>query len=119
MSALGTTVRVNSENQTLILAGEAVPRRSATESRARSVAYAAAPLRRPLTIVATPVDDPKLIIQGEFAHVSVDITALPRNLVASYRLADGGSSSIAANAYARTQSLSVGSAHTAIIDTYA
>jgi hypothetical protein len=99
MSALETTVRVNSENQTLILAGEAVP-------------------RRPLTIIATPVDDPKLLIQSDFEGVSLNSTALPRNLVASYRI-DRGSAFNAANAYARTQGLSAGSAHTAIIDTYA
>ncbi len=100
MSALETTVRVNSENQTLILAGEAVP-------------------RRPLTIVATPVDEPKLIIQGDFEDLSLDSTALPRNLVASYRVVDRGSAFNAANAYARTQGLSASNAHTAIIDTYA
>jgi hypothetical protein len=99
MSALETTVRVNSENQTLILAGEAVP-------------------RRPLTIIATPVDDPKLIIQGDFEDVSLDLPALSRNLVASYRV-ERGSAFNAANAYARTQGLSASSAHTAIIDTYA
>lgn len=119
MSALETTVRVNSENQTLILAGEAVPRRSATEYGARAFANTASPLRRTLTIVATPVDDPKLIIQGNFDEVSLESTALPRNLVASYRVFDRGSASNAANAYARTQELSVSSGHTAIIDTYA
>jgi hypothetical protein len=99
MSALQTTVRVNSENQTLILAGEAVP-------------------RRPLTLVATPVDDPKLIVQADFVDVR-DSLALSRNLVASYRVVDRGSAFNAANAYARTQGLSVSSGHTAIIDTYA
>jgi hypothetical protein len=100
MSALEITVRVSSENQTLILAGEAVP-------------------RRPLTIVATPVDEPKLIIQGDFEDLSLDSTTLARNLVASYRVADRGSAFNAANAYARTQGLSAGTRHTAIIDTYA
>jgi hypothetical protein len=99
MSALQTTVRVNSENQTLILAGEAVP-------------------RRPLTLVATPVDDPKLIVQADFVDVR-DSLALSRNLVASYRVVDRGSAFNAANAYARTQGLSVSGGHTAIIDTYA
>jgi hypothetical protein len=99
MSALQTTVRVNSENQTLILAGEAVP-------------------RRPLTLVATPVDDPKLIVQADFVDVR-DSLALSRNLVASYRVVDRGGAFNAANAYARTQGLSVSSGHTAIIDTYA
>jgi hypothetical protein len=119
MSALETTVRVNSENQTLILAGEAVPRRSATELAARSFTNTASPSRRPLTLVATPVDDPKLIVQGDFEEVSLDSTALPRHLLASYRVVDRGSAFNAANAYARTQGLSISSAHTAIIDTYA
>lgn len=119
MSALETTVRVNSEIQTLILAGEAVPRRSAAQLGARGFANTASPLRRPLTIVATPVDDPKLIVQGDFEEVSLDSSALPRNLVVSYRVVDRGSAFNAANAYARTQGLSVSSAHTAIIDTYA
>jgi hypothetical protein len=47
MSALEPTVRVNSEKQTLILAGEPVP-------------------RRPLTIVATPVDDPFLLVRRRY-----------------------------------------------------
>jgi hypothetical protein len=106
MSALGTTVRVNSENQTLILAGEAVP-------------------RRPWTVVATPVDDPKLIIQGGFEDFSSESIALPRTLVpshrvvASHRFVERSSAFSAASAYARTQELSVSSAHSAIIDTYA
>jgi hypothetical protein len=102
MSALGTTVRVNSENQTLILAGEPVPRRSLTESNPRGFAYIAAASARPLTVVATPVDDPMLI-----------------DLVPSHRLADRGSAYNAADAYARTQQLAVGNSRTAIIDTYA
>jgi hypothetical protein len=90
MSALETTVRVNSEKQTLILAGEPVP-------------------RRPLTIVATPISDPLLIVQGGSEEPRPELTVLPRSLV--------GSAYSAANAYARTQELN--SARTAIIDTYA
>jgi hypothetical protein len=105
MSALETTVRVNSEKQTLILAGEPVPQR---------FAYGASPSRRPVTLVATPVDDPKLIVQHGF-EVPRDfagfpeLTALPRN----------GGAYNAAVAYARTQQFAVGSSRTAIIDTYA
>ena len=117
MSALETTLRVNSENQTLILAGEAVPRRGAAELSARGFANPTTPLRRPLTLVATPVDEPKLIIQGE--EDVTDSSAPPRSLLAAYRVVERGSAFNAANAYARTQSLSVSSAHTAIIDTYA
>jgi hypothetical protein len=99
MSALETTVRVNSERQTLILAGEPVP-------------------QRPLTLVATPVADPKLIVQSGFQEVGPEFT-LPQSLVQSYGFADGGTAYNAVSAYARTQQLSVASARSAIIDTYA
>jgi hypothetical protein len=108
MSALETTVRVNSERQTLILAGEPVP---------QVFVYGASPSRRPLTLVATPVDDPMLIVQGGFHELSPQPTALPRNLVASF--AERGGAYQAATAYARTQQLLAGSARTVIIDTYA
>jgi hypothetical protein len=100
MSALHTTVRVNSEKQTLILAGEPVPQR---------FAYGGSPSRRPLTVVATPVDDPKLIVQGGFEGFGPELPVLPRN----------GGSNNAAIAYARTQQLAGGRARAAIIDTYA
>lgn len=117
MSALETTVRVNSENQTLILAGEPLPRRSVAESNARGFLYAASS-RHPLTLVATPVDAPLLIVQGDFEDVS-ESTALPRTLLPAARFADRGSAHGAAVAYARTQQLSAGIARSAIIDTYA
>ena len=110
MSALETTVRVNSERQTLILAGEPVPQR---------FACGASPSPRPLTLVATPVDDPMLIAQGGFEELSPELTALPRNLVPSDQFVERGGAYHAATAYARTQQLSLGSARTAIIDTYA
>lgn len=100
MSALDTPVRVSSEKQTLILAGESIP-------------------RRPLTIVATPVDNPSLITQVSSEEFNLGWGVLSRNLVASNRFADCGSAYSAANAYARTQELAVNSARTAIIDTYA
>ena len=101
MSALETTVRVNSEKQTLILAGEPVPRR---------FAYDTTPAQRPLTLVATPVDDPLLISQsGLNSHIG------PADL----SFADRGGAYLAANAYARTQQLFIDSARSAIIDTYA
>jgi hypothetical protein len=96
MSALETIVRVNSERQTLILAGEPVP-------------------RRPLTIVATPIGDPRLIVQSGSEEPRPEL--LPRSLVPSPRFPDRGSAYSAVNAYARTQELN--SARTAIIDTYA
>jgi hypothetical protein len=96
-------VRVSSEKQTLILAGESAPRRGVLAS-VSSFAYIES--QRPLTIIATPVDDPKLL----------ELTSLSRDLVSS---ADRRNSYSAAGAYARTQQLAGGSARRAIIDTYA
>ena len=93
-------MRVNSEKQTLILAGEPVP-------------------RRPLTIVATPVEDPLLIVQGGSEDLSSELTVFPRNSVPSSRFIDRGTVYSPANAYARTQELSMSSTRAAIIDTYA
>jgi len=103
MSALENAVRVGSEKQTLILAGESVPRRSVLAG-ARGFAYIDS--QRPLTIVATPVDDPMLL----------ELTSLSRDLVSP---ADRGNAYSAAEAYARTQELASGRARSAIIDTYA
>jgi hypothetical protein len=110
MSALETTVRVNSEKQTLILAGEPVPQR---------FAYGGSPSQRPLTLVATPVDDPRLIVQGGFEDLGTKLSPLPRNLVPSDRIAEHGNAYSAVTAYARTQQLSAANGRTAIIDTYA
>jgi hypothetical protein len=110
MSALETTVRVNSEKQTLILAGEPEPRR---------FVYNAASLQRPLTVVATPVDDPMLIARSGGADAGSYAIAVPGNLVPSLSFAHrGGSTYKAAHAYARTQQL-FADTRSAIIDTYA
>jgi len=119
MSALETTLRVNSEKQTLILAGEPIPRRSVTESNPRGFAYAATASPRPLALVATPIDDPRLIAQAGFEDVGAGLGALPQNLFPSHRFADRGNAYDAADAYARTQQLALGSSRAAIIDTYA
>jgi hypothetical protein len=100
MSALENAVRVNSEKQTLILAGEPLPRQ-----------------RHPLTIIATPVDEPMLLLQSGREEIGTELTALSRSLFS--RSADRGNYYSAANAYARTQELSGGSLRSAIIDTYA
>jgi len=105
MSALGNAVRVGSEKQTLILAGERIPQRGVVAG-VRSFTYIDS--QRPLTIIATPVDDPMLL----------ELTSLSRDPV-SPRSADRGNSYSAANAYARTQELAGGSPPSAIIDTYA
>jgi hypothetical protein len=57
MSALETAVRVNSEKQTLILAGESVPRQSALESLAGGRVLAYPDSRRPFTIVSISAGD--------------------------------------------------------------
>jgi hypothetical protein len=103
MSALENAVRVNSERQTLILAGEPAPQRTVVSS-ARSLAYIDA--QRPLTVIATPVDDPLLL----------ELTSPSRDLISPV---ERGRSYSAADAYARTQELAGGSARSAIIDTYA
>lgn len=95
-------MRVSSEKQTLILAGEAVPQR---------------PLSRPLTIVATPADVTFLLAQGdELLGSSEDSTLLLPVPAFSFH---GNISYGAADAYARTQALAGGNSRTAIIDTYA
>jgi hypothetical protein len=105
MSALENAVRVSSEKQTLILAGEPAPPRGVVAA-VRTVPYLDS--QRPLTIIATPVDDPMLL----------ELTSLSRDLV-SRLSANRGNSHTAANAYARTQELARGSARSALIDTYA
>jgi hypothetical protein len=102
MSALETTVRVSPEKQTLILAGEVVPRRSPGAS---------AP-SRPLTIVATPADETMLLMRdgdqyqasgSEFIPISRDFSSPPSP----------------ADAYLRTQALSSIRGRTHLVDTYA
>jgi hypothetical protein len=106
-------VRVNSDKQTLILAGEFIPRRDPAAAKR-------------LTIVATRADTTMLLAQGDTAQepsgdaslmtlARADYTTLARSHLDSAR----GSSSSAANAYARTQELSANGRRTAIIDTYA
>jgi hypothetical protein len=121
-------VRVNSDNQTLILAGEAIPRRGLASLSAN--AHALNHGAPPLTIVATPADDTKLLARGDFAGsfsaANVEstsplktLTAYQHSLLRSSPLASRGSSFNAANEYARTQDLSNPGMRTAIIDTYA
>jgi hypothetical protein len=93
-------VRVNSEKQTLILAGEAVPRR---------------PLPRPLTLVATPADVTLLLGQGDELSGSFEGALHPTPAFPSHRNISYG----AAGAYARTQALASGNSRMVIIDTYA
>jgi hypothetical protein len=108
-------VRVNFDKQTLILAGEAIPRRDAASDT------------RPLTIVATRADDTMLLPQKPApgpdeptsASMSLASNEDPKRLArSSYGTARGFSFS-AANEYARTQDFPGKGVRTAIIDTYA
>jgi hypothetical protein len=105
MSALETTVRVSSEKQTLILAGEPVPQRRMSLA-GRSFADPDSQL--PLTVVVTPVDDP----------TALETAAVARNLASAGNMPRGNPRS-AAGAYLRTQELSWNSTRSALIDTYA
>jgi hypothetical protein len=95
---------VSSEKQTLILAGETVPQRDLAG-------------RRPITIVATPVDDPKLLAQG-YAGVA-STSAFSQSLAPSNRWSERSNAYGAASAYARTQGLSESGDRKIIIDAYA
>lgn len=86
-------MRVSSEKQTLILAGEPMPQRG----------------QRPLTLVATPVDSP-MLLSRDFEPTDRGLTAAAPRL---------GNSPNAASAYARTQALSGAHRRTAAIDLYA
>jgi hypothetical protein len=103
---------VNSDKQTLILAGESVPRRDAAGSELR------------LTIVATRADTTLLLAQGDAAQQpsgdeASSMALAPANNSTLSRYSARGSAYSAADAYARTQDLSGHAARRAIIDTYA
>jgi hypothetical protein len=117
---------VNSNNQTLILAGEAIPRRDVGSSSADALGLSGA---RPLTIVATPADDPRLLTQGSYAGNAnaaasestssfITISSYQNTLLRSSTVSRGASFN-AAYAYARTQDLTNSAPRAAIIDTYA
>ena len=120
---------MNSDNQTLILAGEPIPRRAVGISSEN--AFGLSHGDRPLTIVATPADDTRLLTQGDFAGntgaAAADstsrlktLTAYQHSLIRSSHLSSTrGASFHAANEYARTQNLSDHGGRSAIIDTYA
>jgi hypothetical protein len=89
------TMRVNSDNQTLILAGEAIPQRAVGSSSATALAQSTSPVK-----TLTPY-------QNAFLRAA---------FLSSTR---GGASFNAANEYARTQDLSGNGMRAVIIDTYA
>jgi hypothetical protein len=100
MSALETTVRVTPEKQTLILAGEEIPRRN----------FVNASSGRPLTIVATPADETLLLMQDGIDSPGSALIPISPN-----------SAPIAspANAYLRTQAISSRNGRAHLVDTYA
>jgi hypothetical protein len=109
MSALETTVRVSSGKQTLILAGEAIPRRGVSNFAMDSgLLDASSP--RPLTVVATPVEEPMLLIQESDGPAGSALMMHARNPSPSANPAD---------AYVRTQALSSRRTRTPLVDIYA
>jgi hypothetical protein len=115
-------VRVTSDRQTLILAGEMPPRRSgvdrlanaalgrASHDDADSLNSEANPQR--VTFISARVD--AVITQGLYSPSS--LPALPPEVHQAYVISNRGSSAHAANAYARTRDLTN---RTPLIDTYA
>jgi hypothetical protein len=99
MSALETTVRVSPEKQTLILAGEAIPRRSVDSLS-----------NRPLTIVATPADETLLLNHDGVQPAGSALLANSDNLVPP---------ASPAYAYLRTQALPSSRSQTHLVDLYA
>jgi hypothetical protein len=124
-------VRVTSDKQTLILAGEAIPRRDAASSSTNDLGLTDVGPR--LTIVATRADDTMLLAQSNFAQKPAAAAGESTSPLMTLALANGqnklvrssypsstrGTSFSAANEYARTQDLSGNGSRTAIIDTYA
>ena len=112
-------MRVNSDKQTLILAGEAIPRRGVARSAAgESVLSDVGPR---LTIVATRADDTMLLAQGESSSPSMTLSTGGHNKLGRFGHVSSvrGFSSNAANEYARTQDSWGNGARSTIIDTYA
>jgi hypothetical protein len=102
-------VRVSSEKQTLILAGEAVPQRGLANPRAGFALFDPS-AEHPLTIVATPVEEALLSMGDTVDSAGSALVMLPRSALPS---------SNPAAAYARTQELSFHRARAPIVDTYA
>jgi hypothetical protein len=122
-------VRVNSDKQTLILAGEAIPRRDAVNSSAGDPGLSDMGPR--LTIVATRADNTMLLAHGDSAHrpgtaaddstFAVTLPSGGQNKLerSAYLSSARGPSFRAANEYARTQDFWGHGIRSTIIDTYA
>ena len=103
-------MRVNSDKQTLILAGEAIPRRHAVSSAASDPGLS--DLGPRLTIVATHADNTMLLAHGDSGSPSMTLATGSQNQLGRF-------SFNAANEYARTQDLWGNGTRSTIIDTYA
>jgi hypothetical protein len=103
-------MRVNSDKQTLILAGEAIPRRDAARS--------SAPLQ---TLVATRADNTMLLAHGDSASPAMALATGGQNTLerSGYLPSARSFSFNAANEYARTQDSWGTGIRSTTIDTYA
>lgn len=111
-------MRVTSDRQTLILAGEAPPRRSGVDRLAGAAATrgtrddadtpASEESSQRVTFISARVD--------AVMYSASSLPALAPEVHQAYVISNSGSSHNAANAYARTQNLSD---RTPLIDTYA
>jgi hypothetical protein len=112
-------VRVNSDKQTLILAGEAIPRRDPMGSAAAGLGPP--DLGPRLTIVATRADSTMLLGHGDSTSPSMTLLAGGQNKLdrSGYLSSARGFSRNAANEYARTQDFWGNGIRSTIIDTYA
>jgi hypothetical protein len=110
---------VNSDKQTLILAGEAIPRRDAVSSLASNPGLP--DLGPRLTIVATRADDTMLLGHGDSTYPVMTSSSGSRNQLdhSSYLSSARGFSFSAANEYARTQDFWSNGTRSTLIDTYA
>ena len=112
-------MRVNSDKQTLILAGEAIPRRDAVSSATSDPGLS--DLGPRLTIVATRADNPMLLAHGDSGSPSMTLSTGSQNQLgrSSYLSSARGFSFNAANEYARTQDFWGNGTRSTTIDTYA
>jgi hypothetical protein len=114
---------VNSDKQTLILAGEAIPRPAAVGSAAGDLGLpdlGLPDLGPRLTIVATRADSTMLLAHGDSTPSMTLLTGGQNQLDRSGHLSSPrGFSSNAANEYARTQDFWGNGTRSTIIDTYA
>jgi hypothetical protein len=112
-------VRVNSDKQTLILAGEAVPRRDAARTSASGLGLSEMGPRQ--TLVATRADNTMLLAHGDSTSPVMTLSTGGQNKLerSGYLSSARGSSFHAANEYARTQDFWGTCTRSTTIDTYA